>query len=249
MEIHETSIVIVDDDIHFCEALVFFLEKIGIQSIKTTHEFEAGKKLIEALQPDVVLLDVNLKNDHLNGIDLGILIKNIYPSIQIIFFTNEYRDDVFEDAKRAKPSAFLDKSLNELKVRQAIELTLQALSDNEADMPMAYRHNFVDEFIFVKIGMGFRRIKIDDIDYIMYAERYANMVVGDKVIPLSTTMKELIKNLPAHKFIQTHKSYVVNLSKIIQINIMQNNVEVGSKKLPIGIRYKKYIQDRLVLLN
>jgi DNA-binding LytR/AlgR family response regulator len=249
MDIQKTSIIIIDDDADFCEAITFFLEKMGITNIKTAHEFDTGRKLVETLQPDLVLLDINLKHETLNGVDLGLVIKAIYPNTQIIFFTNEYHDDIFEEAKKAKPSAFLDKSLNALKVRQAIELALQATSDTDDDGQIPFKYNLVDEFIFVKIGTSFRRINIEDIDYIMYAERYANVIMGDKSIPLSTSMKELIKNLPVNKFIQIHKSYVVNISKIIQINIIQNHIEISSKKLPIGIRYKKYVQDRFVLLN
>ena len=250
MDLKNASVVIVDDDLDFCDALAFFLEKVGITNIKTAHDFDNGKKLVETIQPDLVLLDVNLAHTSVNGIDLGVLIKLIYPNTHIIFFTNEYREEVFEKAKKIQPDAFLDKSLSELKVRQAVELALQtSLEDDDDVPPAAYAHNFVHDYIFVKIGGGFRKINLADIDYILYAERYSNLMIGEKSIPLSSTLRELIKSLPINDFIQIHKSHVVNIRKINQINIIQNYVEIGDKKLPIGIRYKKYIQDSLILIN
>jgi DNA-binding LytR/AlgR family response regulator len=102
---------------------------------------------------------------------------------------------------------------------------------------------------FVKVGAVFRKVDLQDVDYIVYSDRYANLSIKGKLIPLNMTMKELSKNASFNDFVQIHQSYIVNLNKITVISFVENFIEVEDVKLPIGISFKKMLQARLTFLT
>jgi DNA-binding LytR/AlgR family response regulator len=234
---------IIDDDTDFIDILRLFLKKIGIVNVKTANSIKAGKTLLETTRLDLVILDIDFGEVE-SGIELGTFIRENYPNMRIVFFTNNFKNEFYEAAKKVQPNAFLDKELSELKVRQTVELAfLQEKS------PASNISQFSDDFIFIKIGMTFKKILLADIDYIVYSDRYPNLVIEGKYFPLNVTMRDLAKNLPSTHFMQIHQSYIVNLNKIIQINMSDNQVEIVGKFVPIGISFRKALQTRLTLLT
>jgi DNA-binding LytR/AlgR family response regulator len=245
--------VIVDDDENFCELLSSFLRKIGVLKTSVANTLEAGKALSDTLKPDMLLLDIDLGSTT-NGIELGTYVRKTLPHSHIIFFTNNYRQESFEAARKVYPHAFLDKELDEIKVRQAVELALmtgksETLKLLENHLGGYLSNELSNESIFVKIGASFKKILFDEIKYVVYEDRYANLIIGDKKIPLNMTMKDLAKSLPTNKFIQVHQSYIVNIGKITNINLVYNQIEIDNKVLPMGASFKKQLQEKLLFLT
>jgi DNA-binding LytR/AlgR family response regulator len=243
MKNSDISVGIIDDDIDFTMLLSLFLKKIGVNQIQVAHSMQSGKDLVNAKAFDLLILDIDLKKGE-SGIELGKYVRELSPETRIVFFTNNYKDEYYQAAKVVQPNAFLDKDLSELKVRQAVELAF--LNEKELPIPqLATACHFADEFIFVKVGMGFKKIQLSEIEYIVYRDQYAHLVLGDKQFPLNMTMKELVNNLPPRKFAQIHQSYIVNLSHVNQISPTNSQVEITGKTLPIGTTYKKQLLQQL----
>ncbi len=80
---------------------------------------EAGAiERINALQPDVVILDLNLQTG--SGVTVLKNVKKHIPEIKVIVLTN-YSDEFYVDAcKRAKADYFFDKSFQFMQVREVI---------------------------------------------------------------------------------------------------------------------------------
>ncbi|HEY9197133.1 MAG TPA: LytTR family DNA-binding domain-containing protein, partial [Mucilaginibacter sp.] len=96
-------------------------------------------------------------------------------------------------------------------------------------------------FIFLQIGPSKKVIKVN-CDEIIYVEGLSNYVritmMSGKVHTIYTSMKTLLEKLPFNSFVQTHKSYIVNL-KFVEI-IGNNEIVIkGEHTLPIGESYKK----------
>lgn len=243
------KILAVDDDSDFLDLLLHYLSKIGIKKTATSTSFSKANQLLDSFVPDIVLLDIDLGGEK-NGVDLGLLVRQTLPEAIIIYFTNNFTDSFFEAVKPVRPNAFLDKHLDELKVRQAIELALEAEYRSITTLPkMQPSCFFTKEFVFIKVGAAFKKIELEEIDYIFYADRYANIQLGGKSYPLNMTMKDLGQNLSTHVFIQINQSYIVNMRKITQISTLNNQVEIVGKWLPIGVSFRKRIQEQLVFLT
>jgi DNA-binding LytR/AlgR family response regulator len=70
---------------------------------------------------------------------------------------------------------------------------------------------------FVKANQKLEKIFFKDILYVEGIENYvAIQTISGKVITHST-LKLILENLPEQLFIQTHKSFIINVEKVLNI--------------------------------
>src|SRR5438105_8749787 len=87
------DVAIVEDNHGFREQLAAYLnEAPGFRCVCASHSAEEALKIIPALLPDVVLMDLQLPN--MSGIDFTRKLKEFYPSVQILILT------VYEDNEK-----------------------------------------------------------------------------------------------------------------------------------------------------
>lgn len=105
------KIITVEDSLIIVSRVECMLSDIaGVKFLGNACNKNEALALIEAHQPDVVMVDVHLGCAEGNGIDLLILIRKSYPAIKVIMLTNltetRYRTLCLE----AGADFFLDKS-------------------------------------------------------------------------------------------------------------------------------------------
>lgn len=99
----------------------------------------------------------------------------------------------------------------------------------------------METYFFVKSDYKIQKIIIDDIVYIESLGDYARFYLEDKKIMTLISLASLISVLPKEKFIQIHRSYIINFDKI---NFVQNNIiSIGNYQLPISKTRKKELMD------
>jgi two-component system LytT family response regulator len=183
-------------------------------------------------KPDLVFLDIHM--EEMNGIDV---MKIIGGQTKVVFCTaySEYAVKSYELAAidyLMKPIEF-DRFL---KAVQRVGNTLQS-EDKAAGGA---------DYIYVKWeGRGkFLKVDFNDIDYVQAKSNYVGIYGGARNILSYQTMKELEERLPEHKFMRIHKSYIVALDKIAEID---NNVLILKSKvqLPISTNYKDIFLARM----
>ena len=70
---------------------------------------------------------------------------------------------------------------------------------------------------------------------------YVRFFLEDKKIVTLLSLSKIIKLLPKEKFIQIHRSYIINFEKI---NFIQNNIiSIGQYQLPISKSRKKELME------
>lgn len=110
MENNSPLFLIVDDSELMTEKIKELLEgAVHVKRVITANSYEEAIWLIDLEQPDVVLLDINLPFFK-NGIDILRYLKQHFPAIKIIMFTNqtsEYHKDL---CLKLGANHFLDKS-------------------------------------------------------------------------------------------------------------------------------------------
>lgn len=92
------KILIVDDS----ENIRKMIKSLFNSSINQFYECEDGETSLEACKvfcPDLVLMDVKMKN--MDGLTATRLIKNKYPQIKVIMVSNYPYDDLFVESIRA----------------------------------------------------------------------------------------------------------------------------------------------------
>jgi len=99
----------------------------------------------------------------------------------------------------------------------------------------------MDNYFFIKSGYKIQKILINEIIYIESMGDYVRFFLEDKKIVTLLSLSKIIELLPKDKFIQIHRSYIINFEKI---NFIQNNIiSIGQYQLPISKSRKKDLME------
>ncbi len=93
-----------------------------------------------------------------------------------------------------------------------------------------------EEYIFVKSNLKKRKVFLNELRYVEALGDYVKLVTDHDSLIVLSTMKSFNSQLPSEKFLRIHKSYIINLEKVVKYN--SKSVELGKDSLPIS-RYRK----------
>lgn len=201
--------VIVDDEFPAREELKYFISKFP--GTELTQEFGDSLDAFDYLQEhakevDILFLDINMPE--LNGLNLGKIIRKLNPAMKIIFVTayREYAVDAFE----IQAFDYLLKPYSE----DRIEKLLSRLSVEKKQ---------ISNKVSISVGEKIMVFNTEDI-IVVEADKKESRVYTTKECYL-TKMKisDWEEQLPENQFYRCHRSYLVNLSKVREIEPWFNN--------------------------
>lgn len=106
-----------------------------------------------------------------------------------------------------------------------------------------------ERLLVKKIGKEFI-IRIEDIEWVEAAGNYMNLHIDSHVYPLRETMANLESKLDANKFARIHRSTIVNLDHIKEIQLLDSgDYEVilnNQKVLKLSRRYREKLKGVLL---
>lgn len=100
--------------------------------------------------------------------------------------------------------------------------------------------NKVDEFIEIKHNLKTEKIAIDHIQWIEAVGDYVKIITSKKKFMVLSTMKNFLNRLPEEQFLRIHKSYIINLKKVI--NYSASSVNIENKDFPLSRTQKKHFR-------
>jgi len=219
--------IIVDDEPKAIELLKSYLSHF--RSIELVGTFRNGLKAFEFLSNEpvnLILLDINMP--HISGISLS---KMLPENVKVIFTTaySEYAVESYE--KQAVD--YLVKPIS-------LERFTKSISRVLSSTPLISQKE--NQLIFVKSGFETHRLESASILFLEKDGNYMNYHCENQKILARETIQESFEKLP-NNFIQTHKSYIVNLDKIMSYT--SNEMTIGKVKIPISETYKNEVLKRL----
>ncbi|MBR6285356.1 MAG: response regulator transcription factor [Muribaculaceae bacterium] len=189
-----------------------------------------AKSYIEEQLVDAMFIDIKMPD--LNGLDFVRSLNN--PPL--VVFTTAFSDYAVEGFKvdavdyLLKPFSADDFAQAAEKVKRRYD-ALHTLTDiSQPDS---------DDAIFLKTDYKIVRVALAEIRYIEamseYLRIYSDALPRPIVVLLS--MKKMEERLPSNTFMRIHRSYIINLRKIIEVS--KSHVVMGKEaSLPIGDLYK-----------
>ncbi|MCF6212533.1 MAG: LytTR family transcriptional regulator DNA-binding domain-containing protein [Flavobacteriaceae bacterium] len=223
-------IVIGEDEILIAEHLKDIVNSFKHNVVGVGHDKAKILKIIDKTKPDLVLLDIRMKNKH-DGIEIAEIVSEKY-GIPFIFITAHSNKDILDKALPTKPSGYIIKPFKPIDVYTAIHIATDKFRNNKADNFLLIKENYKQVKVLLYTILF---IKSDD----NYAEIYTNRTKHIKRISLKT----LQDNLEPNGFVRIHRSYIVNLHHVNKVNATM--VEVGSYKLPVSRNYLKALKKAL----
>jgi DNA-binding LytR/AlgR family response regulator len=224
--------LVVDDDPLTCDLVENYLNQIGgIDYCLKVNDGSTALHLLAAETFDAVFLDLQLP-----GIDGVSLLKALPRNTSVVivsanadFGAESYQFDVVD---------YLIKPLEFSRFAKAV-LKLKNRAPDEA-APQ-------EEALFLKDNATIHRIDLARLLYIESQGNYASFIFeAEKPVMTLMTLSKLITLLPEN-FVRTHRSYIVNLRAIRQIE--GNQLDLGMTKLPIGKSYRDDLHEKLKIIN
>ena len=217
---------IIDDEPLAAGLLKSYTEKTPFLHLTGTYG-SALEAMKEMRDHPVQLLFLDIQMPELSGIEFA----KILPADTKIIFTTAFQQYAIEGYKvnaldyLMKPISYDDflKAAN-----KALEWfgTVQRRSTAEED-----------RFMFVKSDYKLMRVALDDIKYVEGLKDYLriHLVNGDKIMSLMS-MKKLEDYLPRPEFLRVHRSYIVHMTMVQQIDRLR--IVFGDEYIPISDSYK-----------
>lgn len=230
-------IAIVDDEPIVCELLCTFVSRFEHQmgesmAIDIYHSAEGFLFEWEYEKHyDLIVLDIEMKA--LSGIDLARKLKAAHSAVQIIFVTAS-TDYVFEGFEVGALN-YLLKPISEEKFQKCIQTSYAALSTQ--------KNQALSDFILEYSGKVLR-LFVKDIAYIE-ARKHQTLIACGDALTVPYAFHEIEKKLPSPLFIKTHRSYLVNLDHVVQIQKQQLLLGSG-QTIPISRMAFKTVHNAFV---
>jgi len=248
----QLRILIVEDEFITMDALSDALTGMGYAIAGDAMRADEAIAVLDKGQTDLAILDIHIKGAR-SGIWLAEQIREKYD-IPFIFLTAFGDKQTIADASRTNPGSYLVKPFVEQDLHAAIELAVNTYSSRHflpessvKTVPILVEEPnklLLTDSVFVKDDLIFRRVVVKDIQYIQSYRNYIELNVGQgRKHVLRSTLKDFIAQLPPETFIQTHRSYAVNLTRINRIG--GNFVGIDDFEVPMSREVRLEVQQRL----
>jgi DNA-binding LytR/AlgR family response regulator len=230
------NIAIVDDEkIQLDSMQALIKQAAGEMSLTVQLSiFASGEQFLFELEDypnlDLVFLDIEMNN--IDGLEVAQKIREKDSEMTIVFATA-----FAEYAVQGYEVQALDYLLKPIEVSQLIKVFHRHLE----------RKPQIKESISLEVNGQLVKLFLEDILYVEVIKRECYIHLKDQTIIVNKTLKELSKELNEN-FIQTHRSYLVNVAHIE--GLLNADVELSNgETIPVSRRLSKEVQEKFIAHN
>lgn len=228
------NFVICDDNQTVLNRLSKMLEAIFINN---NIDAEIGLKALnasdvinylESHKVDVLILDINLKSE-ITGCDIADMVRKKNKDVYIIFTTGHLEYALI--AYKYKTFDYLPKPI----VDERLEETILRLMDDMKSTPSK----------FIRLNNNRTIINQDEVNYIKKDGMKLVFCTNNRTYETYSSFNKIQSCLPDN-FIRCHKSFIVNVKNISDINSNNNTILFSpNESCSIGGKYKNEIMEVL----
>jgi DNA-binding LytR/AlgR family response regulator len=236
----KTRILIVEDEFITLDMLRDYLEKSGYEISGDAMRASEAIDILERYDTDLVLLDINIKGDK-DGIWLADQIRQQY-NIPFVFLSAYSDQTTVRRASNVNPYGYLVKPFSQADIFTAIEVALKNFSKEVRPIELPEQdwaeagELLINQTIFVKDNLAFKKIALADIRYIQAYKNYIELHMGEQQITIRSTLQRFSTILPQRFFAQIHRSFVINV-RFVE-TIASTHVLVGKDEVPLSKNYR-----------
>ncbi len=224
------NVLIVDDEFLARKLLSEYVSKVDfLQLIDTCSDATKAMEVINEEHIDILLLDIQMPD--ISGMEMLKLMNN-KPAVILTTAYSEYAVDAFA----LGVVDYLLKPFDYARFLQAVNKAVNTIStDTQSDA--------VNDYLMVKADYKLYKVNFDDLLFIEGQHEYVTFHTKTKRITALYSLKNLEDTLPKDRFVRTHKSFIVSIKNIEDIDKV--NVTVAGNKIPVGASYREALIERL----
>ncbi len=207
-------------------------KKVLLENEYLVFEAKNTKEAIEIITKeniDLVILDINLGENEQDGIALAQRIKEKH-TVPFIYLTAYENPDIINKAVSTDPSSYLTKPFKKVELITSVEIAIRQsnhLPTQKATIAVKHQDYTIE-------------LQFDEINYIESDGNYLLFHTDCKVYKLRSTIKQILELLPIKNFIQVHRAYIINKSKLEKFNpksVVVKNVCIPATKNYIDVLF------------
>lgn len=240
--------IIIDDEAHCTDRVLNLIERHPntFNVVATCDTVDKALKVVPALQPDLVFLDIKIHNK--TGFDFLQEIKNV--NFKVIFTTafdnyaiKAFKYSAFDYLLKPIDSDDFSDAVTRLKADMTnfnIEHQIQNLLKNiKPDQK---------KIITIPSLTGFETLKVEDIIHLEADTSYTYIFTEDSKIMVSKPIKFYEELLDDNSFFKTHKSHLINMNHVKKYFKGKQSYVVMSNEaqVPISVRRKEEFLKRFI---
>jgi two-component system response regulator LytT len=250
--------LVVDDEQLARDELCFLLDQVGgVDVVGQAGSGQEAVAAVEAVQPDVVFLDVQIPG--ITGFEVARRLLEAQATAQFVFVTafDQYAIDAFE----VNAVDYLLKPVEAPRLQQALQRVRKRIGANwpqddqlaKIVRIVADRQSRRDQMA-IKVDDRFLLVQAEEIIYASLADDAIN-IVTNRVAGTSNyrTLDELQARLDPHVFWRVHRSHLVNITKIKEIvpwfsrNYILRMKDAKATEIPVSRSQTKRLREYLKL--
>ncbi len=232
--------ILIDDD-PVARAIIHQMAVL-FPEIKVIEEFStaiSAIKFINQHHVDLIFLDIHMPD--FTGIDF---IKTIKTPPKIILVTAD-KNFAFEAFEYDCILDYLVKPVTEERFEKTINKLKQFNTKPQKELiKQKPASTLPNEEFFINIDRRLIKIEFAIVNFIEAKGDYVFIKTEKENYKVHTTLKKIEDILPSHLFIKVHRSFIINLKKIIDIE--DNSVLISKHVIPIS---RSNMPDLMSLLN
>lgn len=202
-------------------------------------KFSSGKDFLNAnkTEPyDVVFLDIRMPD--IGGFDVAAEIRKLSDKAYIIFITNE--NTLVYDSFNFQPFDFIPKTIpTEISGNNSSNFL-----ENRIASVISRLLNRISSAKTLCLTLPYNKkisLNIADIQVVQSVRNYAEYIItGREPVRIRAKLDDIERGLDKHLFARTHKSFIINMNFIKDIDSHSMNVTLSDGKIiPISKTYKR----------
>jgi len=223
-----------------------------ITDLNVVGEFESvleGIKFLKQQKVDLILLDIHMPDfsgfDFINAIENGELRYHLKIPPRIILTTSD-KNFAIESYEYDFVLDYLLKPILPFRFNKAITKVKEAVHQKPK---ISLENNLVeasDDQLYINIDKRLIKIDISSIYLIEAKGDYINLKTDKTNYIVHSSLKKISDKLPTSIFLRVHRSYIINVNKIIGIE--DNTVLIKKDLIPISRSSRTELMKRINLL-
>lgn len=202
----EIQILIVEDDPIICEDIRSMLSNVNYKTVGVAYNKEDAIDAINTLNPDLVLLDINLEGNF-EGFQVAEHINNT-KKIPFIYLTSYSGKQILDQAKKTLPMGYVVKPFNEKELYSTIEIALYSFS--KFILPITLNREIVNSLIKTPLTQKeFETLK-------GLHEGKTNQILAEDQYVSVNTIKSHIKNIYEKMNTHTRLETITLLNELLR---------------------------------
>ena len=222
--------IIVDDELDAIELLSSRLHRL-YENIHISGTYTRWEDALEALRTqkfDMVFMDISMPGK--SGINVLELLPNLES--EIIFVTAH--DNYALEAYSVSATGYILKPIDDNDLSNAIDKALERSKNTKIAREAAMQKNQINDKISISSLNGIDFISIKDILYLESSNKCTRIVTtkGEHISSYNLGKFQIL--IDKHSFYQVHRSYVVNLNRILRYELSGMIIMADKTEIPLS---------------